>query len=414
MNLLTPPEERELPLPWAYARIQQELSRLGLVSKVQTLGQRIVNTRVMLTCSVTRRHAGGSGKGYKDSALTGACFEALEHYLTDFHALDAPLELQPTGYFTRSGYLQDDSLLDVVVQDSQAHIACRRYHSPLDNQSFSYPIALSLPAYAQAPIPGDTFDYASLKRYCCNSGIAIGATWNEAVLHATNECLERDALSLFLLRHFYYQHDQPLLTLKRPLQGEPLAQLWQDAEAELGTTVVVVDISSEFCARTYLAFTSPGTRPVGLFGSGTSLSAEHAVRRALTELVQLKLSARLPEVAQHIELQKRHLARFPRLQRCLLLDTDQLLARVRQQTVSLPPPGPEQRLTDQIQLLARNIRYHQRELGVSVMYQSGSGTTLANVVVPGLERFYIVSSGNVVIPQARGQALDARNGGEHA
>ena len=61
MNLLTPPEERELPLPWAYARIQQELSRLGLVSKVQTLGQRIVNTRVMLTCSVTRRQAGGSG-----------------------------------------------------------------------------------------------------------------------------------------------------------------------------------------------------------------------------------------------------------------------------------------------------------------------------------------------------------------
>jgi ribosomal protein S12 methylthiotransferase accessory factor len=27
-------------------------------------------------------------------------------------------------------------------------------------------------------------------------------------------------------------------------------------------------------------------------------------------------------------------------------------------------------------------------------------------VIPGLERFYIVSTGNVVIPQARGQALN--------
>lgn len=68
MNLLTPPEERELPLPWAYARIQQELSRLGLVSKVQTLGQRIVNTRVMLTCSVTPPPCWRLGQG-----LQGQC-----------------------------------------------------------------------------------------------------------------------------------------------------------------------------------------------------------------------------------------------------------------------------------------------------------------------------------------------------
>lgn len=414
MNLLPPPHERELPLPQAYARIQQELAELGLASQSQALGQNLLNVRVMLTSATSNRQACGSGKGYRACAQTGACFEALEHYLTDYHGLDAPLELWPAHSFSRTGYFSDDSLLDVVMQDPHAQIACRRYHSPLDNHSFCYPVALSLPSYAQAPVAGDTFNYASLKRYCSNSGIAIGATYNEAVLHAINECLERDALSLFLLDHFYYQHDQALLMLERPQGDTPLAQVWHDAEAELGAEVMVLDISNEFCARTYLAFTSPATRPVGLFGCGTSLDATHAVRRALTELVQLQLGARLPEVARHIDLQQRHLAAFPRLQRCLQLDTDHLLARTRQYRITLPPWGPNRPLAEQIHLLARNIHDHGRALGVSVMYQSNTGITLANVVVPGLERFYIVSSGNVVIPQARGMALHARFGGEHA
>ena len=414
MNLSNPPDERELPLPRAYAHIQQELARLGLVSHAQTLGQNMLNVRVLLTCAETDRHAGGSGKGYRDGARTGAFFEALEHYLTDYHGLDAPIELLPTRSFTRNDHFMDDSLLDVVIQDSEAQIACRRYHNPLDPQTFCYPIALSLPSYAHAPIPGDTFNYASLKRYCSNSGIAIGATYDEAVLHAINECLERDALSLFLLDHFYYQHDRPLLTLERPQADQPLAHVWRDAEAELGTEVVVLDISSEFCARTYLAFTFPGTRPVGLFGCGTSLNAEHAVHRAITELVQLQLGARLPEVAHHIDLQERNLAAFPRLQRCLQLDTDDLLAHARQQSVGLPPCPPVRPLAEQIRLLARDIRSQHRELGISVMYRSDAGTTLANVVIPGLERFYIVSSGNVVIPQARGQALHGSLGGDHA
>lgn len=49
MTTLIPPDERELSLPEAYARVLQELNCLGLACSVRTLGERIVNTRVMLS-----------------------------------------------------------------------------------------------------------------------------------------------------------------------------------------------------------------------------------------------------------------------------------------------------------------------------------------------------------------------------
>jgi ribosomal protein S12 methylthiotransferase accessory factor len=174
----------------------------------------------------------------------------------------------------------------------------------------------------------------------------------------------------------------------------------------LDADVVLLDISSEFCVNTYLAFSLGDNRPIGLFGCGTSLSAPHAAERALTELVQLRLSATRADTARHLELQWRHLASFPRLQRCLRLDIDDLMSKSRQQCVTLPADCEHRTLDEQIRVIAHNVRSHNRELGISILYQTDSGTTLANVVIPGLERFYIVSTGNVVIPQARGQALN--------
>lgn len=398
--------ERELSLAEAYARVLQELACLGLVGSAHTLGERVVNTRVTLTDAHTTPKGAGSGKGYADSALVGAYFEALEHYLSEHHEMHAGIEMRPANRYARDGFFHDDSLLDCVIQHTEAHIASRQYHSPLDTSTFYYPVAFSLPAYSARPLAGDTFDYAGIRRYFSNSGIAIGATYNEAALHAINECLERDALSLFLLRHFYYQQDRPLRRVQRPQPPHPLATLWQDVESELDADVVLLDISSEFCVNTYLAFSLGDNRPIGLFGCGTSLSAPHAAERALTELVQLRLSATLADTARHLERQWRHLAPFPRLQRCLHLDIDGLMSTSRQQCVTLPADCEHRTLDEQIRVIAHNVRSHNRELGISILYQSDSGTTLANVVIPGLERFYIVSTGNVVIPQARGQALN--------
>jgi ribosomal protein S12 methylthiotransferase accessory factor len=260
-----------------------------------------------------------------------------------------------------------------------------------------------MPRYPNAPLPADTTDYRSLRRYSSSSGTAIGATLDEAILHGLNECLERDAVSLFLLDHFYYQNATPLRIVQRMPSDEALGQLWADAQAEIGAEIVLLDISTEFAATTCLAFANLPGEPVNVFGSGTSITPLHAAHRALTELVQLRLNAREAPLRQYLSSAERHMAGFARLQRCMRFEPGHLLDTRTQQIITLPKAAEARPLKLQIEQLAGSLQQHGYTAGASTLYRSEAGTTLVNVVVPGLERFYIVSSGNVVVPMDRGR-----------
>lgn len=403
MNTSNTPPERERLLNMAHRQILHELTHLNLQADIDEYGERIAFIHVRLRSVLPERHSSGSGKGYREAALVGALYEALEHYLIEHHYLDTDTHYQSNRYFSQQDFLFDDSLLDIITQQMPCTLVCRHYSNPLDGKGFSYPLILTQPNYADTPLPDDHFDYRALRRYSSNSGTAIGATYDEAVLHGINECIERDAVSLFLLEHFYYAHDVSLRRVRPVDPASAVGRLWLDVENQLNAQVVVLDISSEFLAKTYLAFTRIGYPHACVFGSGTSLNPSHGLSRALTELVQLHLATRHPPVRKSLINAQRSLADFPRLQRCMLFDTRYLLSRP-YCWVGLPSEPPPQALAQQITCHAQNLREHGRELGVCTLYRSESGTTLANVVIPGLERFFIVGSGNVVVPQARGLA----------
>lgn len=399
----TPVAERELTAEQALQRIQTELSRLALELDTRTLGQDIVCTQVNLRCPRTHRQARGCGKGSPEQARLGALYEALEHYWTDEPA-NEKLHTVDTQYFAQTALFSDDITQQLSVTHQHFDIACRHYSDPLATTEFSYPIALTSPHYPDPTLKHDITGYRVLQRYASNSGTAIGATYNEALLHATNECIERDAVSLFLLKHFYDQAPLPLQRIARPDDGDDLGRRWTECERAIGARIVLLDISNEFKARTFLAFsTAPGLH---VFGTGCSLDPRHGAWRALSELVQAHLGAAEPEYQRYVNHAQRHLRRFPRLLRCQQFNTQVLLQRAPQEDeVVLPGTFDETPLAEQIEQLAEDLRHHGRTLGVTTLKQTALGTTLVNVVIPGLERFFVVSSGNVVIPQARGQAL---------
>jgi len=267
-------------------------------------------------------------------------------------------------------------------------------------------VALTSPNGSRLPSSPGMADYRSVRRYASNSGTAIGATYNEAMLHAANECIERDAVSLFLLDHFYYQNHPPLRRVARLTESDELGRLWADAEQEIDGEIVLVDISTEFTTRTFLAFTTkPGPHPQ-VFGSGSSLAPRHAAWRALTELVQLELSAAEPEYRQTLANALRNLQPFPRLLRCAQFDPQTLLHHCVQHEERLPDSAKDLSVQNQLHLLIQDLRIHGRTLGAAVLQRTELGTTLLNVVIPGLERFFVVCSGNVVVPQARGRTLE--------
>ncbi|CAN7573764.1 YcaO-like family protein [Pseudomonas sp. LjRoot263] len=401
--------ERELTLEQAEQRIHAELDSLGLRVDTRTLGQQIVAVHASASSSDHHHTARGSGKGYPRHARVGALYEMLEHYLSD-HLDTSDIHYVAPRYFSDTSLFTDDTALALIAEQPNAITACRQYTDVLKRTSFTYPVALCTPGYSRRTLIQDTTNYRALQRYASNSGTAIGATYNEAILHAANECIERDAVSLFLLEHFYYENHAPLRRVARMSDHDELGRLWLDAEAEIGAEIVLVDISTEFLPRTFLAFSAaPCTHP-RVFGTGCSIDARHGAWRALTELVQLHLWSSEPELRDYLSNAQRHLTAFPRLLRCLRFDLHPLLNLCEQQTVVLPDARDERPLAEQISLLAEDLHRYGRTLGIAPLHQTALGTTLVNVVIPGLERFFVVSSGNVVIPQARGRRLERRHG----
>ncbi len=395
--------ERELTLEQAEQRILADMEALGLSVETRTLGQRIVTVQAAVSAPGQPCIARGAGKGHPQPARIGALYETLEHYLSE-HFNGSDVEYLNPRYFSETPLFADDTVLSLITAQHNAVTACRTFTDAITHTSFYYPMALCIPGYSRQPLAQDTTNYRALQRYASNSGTAIGASDNEAILHAANECIERDAVSLFLLDQFYYENHSPLRRVARPSDHDVLGRLWSDAEAEIGSDIVLVEISSEFLARTFLAFsTAPDTLP-RVFGSGCSLDARHGAWRALTELVQLHHAASEPELSNA----QRHLTPFPRLLRCLRFDPCPLLNLCEQQTVALPDATVEPPLAEQIDLLAKDLHRHGRSLGISRLHQTTLGTTLVNVVIPGLERFFVVSSGNVVVAQARGRRLENR------
>lgn len=398
------PAERDLTLAQAEQRIYAELESLGLHAEPRVMGQQIVAVQVSASSSNQRGIARGAGKGYHPHAHVGALYETLEHYLSD-HFNTSDIDCIHPRYFSDSTLFIDDTVLSPLIEQDDALTACRTYTDVFKHTSFYYPVALCTPGYSSSPLKQDTTHYGVLRRYASNSGTAIGASYNEAVLHAANECIERDAVSLFLLEHFYYENQPALRRVARVADDEELGRLWRDAETEIGAEIALIDISTEFLPHTFLAFSTESAAHPNVFGSGCSISPRHGAWRALTELVQLHHTASEPELQYFLSNAQRHLSPFPRLLRCLQFDLYPLLTLCKQLTVQLPDAVNERPLAEQINLLAEDLQRHGRTLGVHRLHQTPLGTTLVNVVIPGLERFFVVSSGNVVIPQARGRRL---------
>ncbi|MFJ4156829.1 YcaO-like family protein [Pseudomonas sp. NPDC089752] len=397
------PPEREISLSQALARIDAQLAALSLKVEERQLGAAIGSVLVKLEAS-TGCTARGSGKGTLAEATVGARFEALEHYLDEHH--QRHWVIRESTELAADLRLKDDFLQPWLLEQPDTRLACQRYLTADGQSLFDYPIGVTRPDYAQASLPGDTFNYDGLRRYSSNDGSAIGASRSEAVLHALNQLIERDALSLFMLRHFYFQRPDTLHRVIKPADDSDLSMLWEQAERQLGASIAVLDISSEFASRTYLAWCphSPHRLHEGLTGSGAALDPRHGIRRAISELVQMCLNARVPAAALELQEAELQLRSWPRLHRCLQLQLTPLLETTVMDIV-LPTPMARVPVTEQVQTVLQDLHQHGRVAGICEVFRGDQGISFVNVVVPGLERFHLVSSGNVVLPHARGMQL---------
>ncbi|GAB3456012.1 hypothetical protein GCM10027570_37200 [Streptomonospora sediminis] len=439
--------ERELSLPEAADQVHRDIGHLGWRSRHRVLdvpdGSAADDRPTAVQCEL--RSAGGaeipyglgSGKGPLAAARVGAHFEALEHALSGPVALDGLAAECRTAAELCAGPFAADRAVSGLAGQPDSRVACLDYE-PLDGGApFPGPLYLWAPWYPVATAAmarrrtalGDTAAYRPLVAYTVNTGCAIGATADEALLHALNEWAERDAFSLFLLCSVYDRGPMPARIDPASLPG-PLAGLLARARDLVGADVALLDVTTDLGIPVVLAYSPElGGVSARYYAMGASLSGRTAVERALTEFVQGELLARV--VAEHTagatggrgqqqgehpsfdEVVAEHdtaaaigvrLSGHPRLLACARLD---FAERVGECAAAGPPPDAVPAGTGvaaQRAAAVERIAAAGHRVGFHTLRRLPEGTTLVQVQCPGLERFHQVTNGHVALPGARGRA----------
>jgi len=355
--------------------------------------------------SVPLDHGSGAGKGNRAEARTGALFEALEHFLAGSDFLDVDkIALRPAACFT-TGALVAEASTAILAATPEHMLASCQYSSLQSDARIDVPLYMSSPWYVEDPPTGlharlgDDFDYRNAARYSTNSGWAIGVTENEAIVHGLNEVIERDAFSLLITRSFFGR-TRPPAVIRLDSLPHILAELYSYVENRLGTSVYLIDMTTDVDVPAFVAYVPPTTEKSHLAGAGASLSPGYAAYRALNELLQVYLLRESKQSTKDPFAHLEPLREYPSLYKCGLFDLTDLIPQAR--TVAFEnrpaPLGPTAHLAE---LLARI-----HKAGFSV-YQGrtrvlDNGITATHILVPGMEHFMTITQGVLIAPGKRG------------
>lgn len=400
--------EREVTLGEASRRLDECLSGLGLSRDMRFLGE--TSTCSAWSC-LLRAHDGtnsaegeGLGKGSPEEARLGAAFEALEHHLTGPDFLDCDLISLQSVEQLLDGPLGGDALR-LPLENTSGELACHTYASLGGGPAAAIPVAFQCPWFLEPAhehlreLCNDAYDYRSFMRYSCNSGSAIGVSRTEALVHALNETIERDAFSMFLVQAFLADGYSPTLVDPQSLPAR-LRAASVDVERLTGEKLRLIDITTDLGVPTVLAYVPSARGGQYRRGLGCSLHPEYAVWRAVSELVQATFYR--PTDGDRDVLAG--LAAYPVLRDCAAFDLEPVLAHSQS--------GPLQhamlarlRPVDHLQLLVERLARASFEPFYRVAGHMDGGVTAVQTVIPGLERFFLVCEGNLVLPGSRGSSL---------
>ena len=402
--------EREVSLEEASRRLDDCLSRLALERDAQFLGG--TSTCSAWSCLLRTQdgtspsEAEGLGKGGPQEAELGAAYEALEHYLTGPDFLDLnKIALEPVDHLL-DGPLGRDALR-LPLQDTRGRLACHTYMSLDGGSGLAMPVAFQCPWFLEPAhqhlrvLCGDIYDYTSFMRYSCNSGSAIGVSRTEALVHALNETIERDAFSMFLVEAYLAEDLTPTLVDPESLTA-PLLAACLDVELFIGEKLHLIDITTDIGVPTVLAYAASPRGGQYRRGLGCSLDPQYAVWRAISELVQATVYR--PTDGERDLLTG--LTAFPALRACATFNLESVIERG--ETGPLQHAVPERlRPRDHLELLVDRLTEASFEPFYRVTAELDGGIAAVQTVIPGLERFFLVCEGNLVLPGPRGSAMAA-------
>jgi len=401
------PFERERTLANACEVMKSHIEGRGWTLEFERLGADIVTT----TCTI-RNGSGavvssGFGKGDQDTSTVGAMYEAMEHHYGVMDHIDLKVACIPAGEIHADPRFSTLPFISEFRKQKDRNLACAIYEDFHDRTAVPIPLFLIFTDYTFSDrVDGDDFDYSLVQRFGSNSGTAIGATFDEAAIHALNEIVERDAWSLFLLSHFMDTQQKIGRVIDPGSMPEALEMLLEVARHRaMDRDVLLVDITSDIGIPTFVATVSGIAAGESVYpcGFGTSSSPFDAAYRAVTELIQvIDLRGRSREVTSAIRLSLRIVSDYRKIRDCVYFKVDP----------SRLDHGPwdfDHQRNKSLAAVLANVLFRLRTRGIDICFNVNRTVAdtfcVVSCVSMALERFFLVTSGHMMGPGKRGMRL---------
>lgn len=353
----------------------------------------------------------GMGKGEALQATLSARFEALEHAITDLSQkmMDGVWkgslqEAKIQGFQLIPASIPDHDLDALELKSGY----WKTFSSSKSDRVFIYPLSKLDPFSDYLSLYSDDELYKSLTQTQTpwlrnNNGSAIGASEDDALLHAYNEAIERYSLSSLYVDAFLKTHPRSVKIVRKNSLPVDQAQILAKIESENKVTLSVIDMTSELDVPSFAVLAASSHAQNLAVGYGTSIYPDYALQRALLECQQMLHTRQHPDYGP-INLEEREevdlkLASWPKLKAAVRLDLNMC------HTESVRFPDPTQMpmsVFSQRRFLEGVFQQHDIEIFSTLTYRSKFTSICAvRVLVPDFSDFSFIEAGLPVTPSGR-------------
>jgi ribosomal protein S12 methylthiotransferase accessory factor len=344
----------------------------------------------------------GGASGFNQSAKVKALYESLEKaisfklcgnkLLNEFYFSTASA---PSTQFLLDKQLMPKLLLQKEYQNQDyPWIELRNYQDA--SQKIYYPLGLIYPF-----IPNDSKELSELSN---NTGLAIGATADEAIIHGINRWVERDAYSLLLLKTVINKNPTSARLLLKDTLPAHLAKIVSAVETHFNERLIIIDMTSDLNIP---AFVVSFTRQAMLLqpqGFGASLAKETALKQALFESVQYK--DRFNQNAKaYREENVAYFAKSPLLLKAMIGDLQHLVDNKVYDEIhwdSIVSHSLSENLNEQIQCMVSLLEKRGAQTYTKTLYKSSTGVAITYTLIPELEQFSMIRDAKFLPIKTRG------------
>lgn len=365
------------------------------------------------TCQLFNSQGGlvatGNGKGLGLQSKASAIYEAIEHWHTsNFASQNLKCRLFQVSSIPKVEKLIGEKAIDILLRE-QGHqsILCRQYFSISKQQDLYYPLFLSTPNYSTSPEIGDSIDYTYIDCYSTNSGTATGLSITEALIHSTCELIERDALSLLLINLFIKKNPNSVALIDKNTIPVNQQEIVSELETACNGEITILETTSDFGIPAFTVSLSNSNFTINPTGSGCSLSKDYALERALLETLQ---NFHLHDSDIEDE-DLRILSEYEKLHNykaCAIFDLAEILSNdyflTKDFSACIDYKKPSS-LQEHLNIISELVNKNGYEIFYSALQNDDSKIKCVHTIIPGLEKFNLVRSGNPILPSARGNKI---------